>query len=263
MIDGHVHLEKGPLSVEYAKEFIIQAYKMGLSELQILDHTHRFMEFKEIYDNLLFIKPQVDWLSNKFKDSLEDYLKLIEELKKIEWPIKVTYGLEVCYESKNEEKLRKILSNYHFDFLVGSVHSVFNTCYDCPWSKEYLWQKYDSDTIYQEYYREVKKLIESKLFSQLGHVDTIKMFDYYPSYDLTSTYLEVIELAKKNNVKIENNVGCYYRYNHQDLGLSDELLKLCVDNNAEIISASDAHSPNDCGRLILEVSKRIDDVRNN
>jgi len=262
MIDGHVHLEKGPLTVEYAKAFIDEAFNKGIDELQILDHTHRFKEFKEIYDDLYIIKPQQEWLDRRFKDSVNDYLKLIEELRKIDWPIKVTYGLEVCYESKNEDKIRNILNNYQFDFLVGSVHSVNSICYDSSWSKEYLWEKYDVDYIYEEYYKEVCKLIESKLFSQLGHVDTIKMFNYYPNYDLTDTYKKVISLANINNVKIEDNVGCYYRYNHLDLGLSDELLKLCINENASIITASDAHNIKDCGYLIKEVNKRIKDVRN-
>ena len=43
--DNHVHLENGPLSKEYVEEFISQAVKMGVSELHILDHTHRFKEF--------------------------------------------------------------------------------------------------------------------------------------------------------------------------------------------------------------------------
>ena len=46
MIDGHMHLEYGPLSVDYVLEFVQEAVKKGLDEIQILDHTHRFKEFE-------------------------------------------------------------------------------------------------------------------------------------------------------------------------------------------------------------------------
>ena len=38
-IDGHVHLEHGPLSVAYVEQFVAAAQKAGLDCLQILDHT--------------------------------------------------------------------------------------------------------------------------------------------------------------------------------------------------------------------------------
>ena len=50
MIDGHVHLERGPLRREYVEEFIEEAQRKGIDELQILDHTHRFREFRDMYE---------------------------------------------------------------------------------------------------------------------------------------------------------------------------------------------------------------------
>ena len=47
MIDAHTHLENGDLSVEYVCKFIDAAKEKGITHLQILDHTHRFFEFKD------------------------------------------------------------------------------------------------------------------------------------------------------------------------------------------------------------------------
>lgn len=52
MIDGHMHLEYGDLSKEYVLEFVNAAVKKGLKKIQILDHTHRFVEFEPIYEEL-------------------------------------------------------------------------------------------------------------------------------------------------------------------------------------------------------------------
>jgi len=255
LIDGHVHLEKGKLTKEYVFEFINQAVLMGLDELQILDHSHRFKEFKPLYEYWLVNKPQKEWLSLKLNDSLDDYCALINEVKKEKLPIKVTFGLEICYEPEQEDLIKKILKPYHFDFLVGAIHTINYVAYDCKWSKEYLWEKYPTDEIYQHYYANMFKLVESNIFTQLAHPDTIKMFNYYPTYDLTSTYQHLADLCVTHHIKVENNVGCYYRYHHPDLGLSKELLQIFKEHHCDIITATDAHLPNDVGKYIKEVSQ--------
>ena len=53
MIDAHTHLENGDLSIEYVHKFIDAAKEKGITHLQILDHTHRFFEFKDCYKKKL------------------------------------------------------------------------------------------------------------------------------------------------------------------------------------------------------------------
>ncbi len=67
------------------------------------------------------------------------------------------------------------------------------------------------------------------------------------------------ELLKQHHMKAENNVGCYYRYNHPDLGLSDELLRIFKDNDIPLIYASDAHKPQDVGNFIQEAMQRMNE----
>jgi len=260
LIDGHMHLEHGPLTKEYVHEFIDEALNKGLSEIQILDHTHRFKEFEPMYESLKQIINQKEWLEDKnlmFKDSLDDYVSLINEVKKEKLPIEVKFGLEVCYTKESENFIKEVLSNYHFDFLVGAVHSVDNCLYDMPFSKEFLWGKKDVNEIYEHYYDVLIACVNSGIFSQLAHPDTIKMFNYYPTYDLTNTYNKLADALIKNNVKAECNVGCYYRYGHKDLGLSDELLKVFIEKGVNIITTSDAHDPKNVGIYIKEANERI------
>lgn len=253
MIDGHVHLEKGPLTKEYVYEFINEAIHKGIDELQILDHTHRFKEFEEVYEPYRINKAQIDWLDHDLRNSLNEYIALIEEMKKEKLPIKVTFGLEVCYQKDDEKIIRNKCSIYPFDYLIGSVHAIRHIVYDSNWSKDELWNRYPVDDIYKEYYEEMYSLIESDIFTQLGHPDTIKMFNYYPSFDLSDYNTKLARLAYKHHIKVENNVGCYYRYGHKDMGLSDELLKIFKDNHCEMITVSDAHLPKDVGNFIKDV----------
>jgi HisJ family histidinol phosphate phosphatase len=156
LVDGHMHLENGPLTKEYVMEFINEAYKQGFDRIQILDHTHRFKEFEVIYQGVKEASDQQrEWLANKkmkFKDTLSSYVRLINEVKEEELPIEVLFGLEVCYVPEYKEEIRRILESYQFDFLVGAIHSIDGLLYDMPWSKEILWDKYNVDDIYHRYY---------------------------------------------------------------------------------------------------------------
>lgn len=260
LVDGHMHLEYGPLSEEYVLEFIAEAKRKGLSEIQILDHTHRFIEFEPMYESLKKYPIQKEWLENKekkFKDHVSDFIELMEKIKQKDLGIKVTYGLEVCYTPKTKEFIKETLANYKLDFVVGAIHSVNDILYDMDFSKELLWEKYDVNKIYKDYYQALLDLVNSKLFTQVAHPDTIKIFNYYPNYDLSETYKTLALAIKKNNMKAEDNVGCHYRYGCKDLGLSDELLKVFIDNDVDIITCSDAHHPTDVGTDIKEVTNKI------
>lgn len=259
MIDGHMHLENGDLSIEYVLEFVNEANKKGLDTIQILDHTHRFIEFEPIYDSLKEYPIQKKWLENKemkFKNTLDEYMEIVYAVRAMDLPIKVLFGLEVCYVPKHEKLIKEILSKYDFDFIVGAIHSIDGILYDMKFSKELLWSKYDVDYIYKRYYELVFNLVESDLFTQLAHPDTIKLFNYYPSYDLKPTYHKLAELLNDHHMKAENNTGCFYRYHHEDKGLSDELLAIFREHHVRMICASDAHKPSDVGTCIKEVWKK-------
>ena len=120
MIDAHTHLENGDLSIEYVHKFIDAAKEKGITHLQVLDHTHRFFEFKDCYKRVCEVSTlQEEWFLKTQKNSIDDYLKLIEALKKETFDIDVRFGLEVCYTPETESLLSSILKNYHFDFLPG------------------------------------------------------------------------------------------------------------------------------------------------
>ena len=259
LIDGHMHLEYGPLSKEYVLEFVEAAKMKGLDEINILDHTHRFKEFRGCYRHLEIYPEQAGWLdsSTKFCNTLEEYEELIKEIKKMDLGINIRFGLEVCYTKDTEEQLRDILKNYHFDFLTGAVHSFNHILYDMPFSKKLLWDKYDVNDIYRDYYVAVMYCINSGLFDRLAHPDTIKMFDYYPDYDLMETYHNLAKALNRQGMLAENNTGCHYRYGHKDIGLSDEVLKVFKEEKTPLITASDAHHPEDVGSYIKEATLRI------
>lgn len=259
MIDGHVHLENGPLTVEYTMKFVDAAIKAGIDELYILDHTHRFAEFAPLYDDVKNANAyQNEWMAPKLKEPIANYHHLIEDMRQRKLPIKVRFGLEVCYAEGKEDFIRKQLAQFDYDFVIGSVHSVRGILYDMPkFSRETLWDKYPVDDIYRWYYDAIIHLIESDLFTNVGHPDQIKIFNYVPNYDLTQTYEKIAILAKEHHIRVESNTGCHYRYHHKDMGTNPQFLQILKNHGVELITASDAHYPEDVGKCIKEAEALI------
>lgn len=259
MIDGHMHLENGPLSVDYVMEFVNAGVKAGLDTIQILDHTHRFQEFAPIYTRLKEASPyQKEWLDKKKLEPLQTYFDVIEQVKKMDLPLEVRFGLEVCYAPEDKEFLKELLAQYPYDFLIGSIHSIDGLLYDMnSFSREILWDKYDTNDIYKRYYEIMEDMICSDLFTQIGHPDQLKIFNYEPDYDLVPTYERLAELAKQHDVYMETNSGCYYRYHHADLGTNKEFMDILKRHGVKIMTASDAHQPKHVGMHIKELNAQL------
>lgn len=43
MRDWHIHLERGPYTVEWAEQFVRRAEKLGIREICLLEHSVRFL----------------------------------------------------------------------------------------------------------------------------------------------------------------------------------------------------------------------------
>ena len=78
MIDAHTHLENGDLSIEYVHKFIDAAKEKGITHLQILDHTHRFFEFKDCYKRVCEVSKLQEAL-DYFKESWKKFIKFLQD----------------------------------------------------------------------------------------------------------------------------------------------------------------------------------------
>ena len=109
MIDCHVHIERGPYNLDWLQKFIDQGQKIGLLELYILEHTHRFREFLPLYSQMSqYNSYQNNWINQKGKHSIYEYIDLIELARRQKYPIIIKFGLEVCYDEYMENFIEKI-----------------------------------------------------------------------------------------------------------------------------------------------------------
>ncbi|MBR3721703.1 MAG: histidinol-phosphatase [Selenomonadaceae bacterium] len=256
-IDYHMHFEYGSYDEEWVKGFFEAAKARGIEELGITEHSHTFREFEELYYEDLILDDsfigdfQKKWLKkNKFKYDMKDYFDFMANLK-LKYPVKI--AIEVC-NFKNQEKVAKILKNWDFDYIIGSVHFLDGWAYDSSEIKA-EWENRDLREIYEIYVKEVENLAASGLYDVLGHPFNIRLFKHIPDFD-TEPYLKRVATAlKKADMAVDVNTGTFYRYPIEEISPYPDFMKVAREADLPIITSSDAHKPEDAGRFIKEAEE--------
>lgn len=261
MRDVHVHFLHGNskgYSIDFLKGFIKAAQNKGLDEIYLLEHTHQFTEFEKVYEPIkAYNKYQQNWIDERMNGSIKEYIDFIETVKDIQYPVKVKFGLEVCYIPETSDVLASILDNYELDFLTGSVHWIDGWGFDHMGQKE-LWKSKDVNEVYKRYYTIMLELCKSGLFNGLAHPDSIKCFGYIPDIDLTEYYNELAIQLCKQGMYAEHSGGLRLNYSSNlELGLNPKLLSTFQKYHVRVETASDAHKQSDVGANILELETML------
>ena len=81
---------------------IVQSMNVLSKEIYFLEHTHLFQECQSLYTEMAeYNAYQGSWFEKKKKET---------------FPVKLKFGLEVCYSPEHEKDIEKIKSLYSFDF---------------------------------------------------------------------------------------------------------------------------------------------------
>jgi histidinol-phosphatase (PHP family) len=250
MVDAHVHIEKGPYTKEWVCEFIKTAQSREITHLYILEHSHRFKEFKDLYNGFVLNNVyQAQWIEKRMVHSIVEYQDLVNKCRKIKYPIIVKFGLEICFEEECDNIIEQVTGMFDWDFLTGSIHWVDEWGFD---HKKEDWIGKDVNFIYEKYYQRMLRLIKTNLFNNLAHPDSIKCFGYNPTIDLKEYYFALARELNLHKMNAEFSCGLFNNYDHSEIGLNRTLLKVFKDEKVNLITASDAHYPGNVGKGIKE-----------
>lgn len=257
MLDGHIHIEHGKYALEWIEQFVGKACEMQVNEIWLLEHCYRFKEFEPMYDNVCKYSDYIDkWFHRSYGVlELQDYLQLIQKVRQEKYPVKIKFGLEICYFEKYEAFIKEQSKDKGFDFLLGSTHFIGDFAFD---HKAEFWSSIDVDAAYRSYFERSVSLANSHLFDGIAHPDAISLFGHKPSFDLSDYYIRLAKALAKNNMYAEENSGVYRRLpDTATLGMDKKMLSIMKENNVKILTVSDAHYPEDVGYKIKEMNAII------
>lgn len=258
--DYHMHFEYGDYDERWVQGFFDAAAQRGLDEIGISEHSHTFPEFEQLYYDDLILdgstvgRFQSKWLKkNKFKHSFDDYFEFMARLKKNH---AVKTGIEVC-NFRNQDAVKNILDRWQFDYVIGSVHFLNGWGYDAS-ALINEWAHHDLRTLYDQYATEIERLAASGLYDVLGHPFNIRLFKVLPTFDETEYLERAARALKAAGMAVDVNTGTRYRYPIGEISPYAKFMAIAAKYELPIITSSDAHQPEDCGRFIDEA---IDYVR--
>lgn len=178
--------------------------------------------------------------------------RYLEEVDKIKESYKFALsGLEMDYYPNRERQLREFMDEFEkqFDFIAGTIHE---TDPEYPFTtREKLVQLVKKKPIKQivdEFFILSKQMIESKIFKNICHLDTI--FRYINAKDIVppihcdtsdARALELGRLCVKNNIKIEYNLSGL-KYPIGRTFPSKTVINTLKKEGAQIFVGSDSHS---------------------
>jgi len=246
-VDYHVHSSHSCDGKSSIPEMCQKAVELGIEEIGFSEH----MDFE----------PK-DWGYGFF--NYERYSSEIEAAQdSFKNKIVIRKGVEIDYQYCFESDVREWIRNKRFDFTIGAVHYL-----DHEIISHELVKSKDLSRIYEMYFEEVVRSIESRLFDVIGHFDLVsrflsegrsepKSFDYWGG---VNTVLEGI-IEKKIHLEV-NSKGL--RETYKDTMPSREIVKEFIRNGGTLVSiGSDAHSIPEIGNGIKEILDFLEECDGN
>ncbi|MFA7467117.1 MAG: histidinol-phosphatase HisJ family protein [Desulfotomaculaceae bacterium] len=233
--DYHIHTARCGHASGGMKEYVEQALTLGLKEIGFADHVPMYWLAEGDRDPELAM-PECD---------LADYVAEIGKLRGLYPDITIRLGIEADYIPGYEEKLRRILERYRFDYVLGSVHYVDGWGFDNP---AYI-QRYetcDLDELYFRYFKLVRQAAQSRLFDIMAHPDLVKKFGFKPRCNLQVLYDETARVFAEAGVCVEINTAGL-RVPTGEIYPAEGFLRACRNNGVPVTTGSDAHLPNQVG----------------
>jgi len=185
-IDLHIHSTFSVDGLSSPEEICQEARQLGLDEIGFAEH----LDFEPDDVGYGFF-------------NYEAYTRTIQELRqKFAESLTIRKGLEVDYQDFFESEVRQTLTNWHFDYLIGSVHYI-----DHIMISEGSLAGKSARLLYPRYFHHIRACIDSGLFNILGHLDYVRRlapkFANAFSGDLMPMVKEVLTLLIRGEMALE------------------------------------------------------------
>ncbi|MZP28942.1 histidinol-phosphatase HisJ family protein [Heliobacterium undosum] len=160
--------------------------------------------------------------------------------------VQVRLGVEIDYIRNADAELQAMTSRYPFDYVIGSVHKIEDWDFDCV---EFMdrYDRWEMDDLYRTYFDHVREVAEKGLFSFIGHMDLIKIFNFRNKRPIVELAEEALQAIRKAGLPCEINTNGLNKP-VAEMYPQRVLLERCFELGIPIILSSDAHFAHEVGR---------------
>ncbi len=231
--DYHVHTRWCGHATGEIRDYIERAIEIGLGEIGFSEH--------------LPVPIPIDEKINLTEKELELFSRELMSLRdEYRSQIAVKFGGECDYIPGQEDLIRRMLGNYPFDYVIGSVHFLKEWAFDHPKFTE-PYHRVDLLEIYTWYFRTACDAAKTGFFDIIGHCDVIKKFGFRPSQAFDHLHAEFADTMVKADICFEVNTAGLDKP-VKEMYPSPSLLAELSRRNVPVTLGSDAHAPSELGR---------------
>ncbi|MFZ5647242.1 MAG: histidinol-phosphatase HisJ family protein [Bacillota bacterium] len=229
--DYHIHTSLCGHARGEMEQYVEEARKKGLKEMGFSDHVPMCWLTDECrYPGLAMDETE-----------LPGYVSRVLSLREKTPELSIRLGLEVDYIPGWEKGAGNIISQYPFDYIIGSVHFIDGWAFDHP---SYIdgYGGRDIGEIYRNYFDLICRAAGSGVFDIMAHPDLVKKFGYRPDKASTDLYRQAARSFAAAGVCVEVNTAGL-RVPAGEIYPSLEFLRLCRLEGVPASTGSDAHAP--------------------
>lgn len=239
LADLHVHTARCGHATGSIQDYIDIARQRGLTEIGFSDHL-------PLVDRDL---PGLAMKSSDLGGYVGELGRLIGRQRAegaVDGEPAVLMGIEADYIPGTEHEVSRMLDEYEFDVVLGSVHFLGDWPFDHP-DYRGRYEEVSSDDFWAAYFATLEEAARTGLFDVLAHPDLAKKFCVFPSRDPSELFESLAETAAHAGVAVEINTAGLFKP-VGEIYPSRELLAACFANGVPITFGSDAHAPDEVGR---------------
>ena len=174
----------------------------------------------------------------------DSYLEELEETRAAFPDLTILSGVEADYIPAMEGWIGRFIASNRFDFVLMSIHFV-STWDDDEWTFDFANHR-SLSFAYADYFREMLAGMRTGLFDCVAHLDLIKK----PGRPVLETngadVEEVLQECRSRGISAEINTSGR-RKAIAETYPCDEIIKLMIDRDVDIVTGSDAHAPSQVG----------------
>lgn len=222
LVDYHVHAMGHGTSrhtVEEIAAYLETARQRGIAQVGFADH---------------------DWYLDEFN------IGAIREAASLYPDVQVRLGVEIDYIRHAGDMLKSMASRYPFDFVIGSVHKIDDWDFDCAEQMD-RYKGWEKDELYRQYFNRIKEVAEAGIFSFIGHLDLIKIFNHRSTKPVLELAEEALQAIRKAGLPCEINTNGLNKP-VKEIYPEKRLLIRCFELGIPITLSSDAHFYREVGR---------------
>ena len=257
MIDYHIHpdysIDAEPFSMN---SYCQKAVELGLKDICFTPHCEfdpirQHLDWSVRCGGMLLPMHPVLWLDKYFKD--------IEECAVHYAPmgLKVKAGLEAGFDLGLEKEIEAVLTEYPFDFVIGSVHCLNHIAISSNRESAGYFRGKSSEKVARGYYKTLREAVVTGLFDVVGHLDIYRRHGTkFLGESINSAFREyiddVLELMVKTGTGLELNTSSR-RYGQGAFYPAVEILKEAVKKGVTSFTVgSDCHRLSELGLRVTE-----------